>query len=182
MYKRCKCSCQPNCSRFDDKQLAVFEERLKLISVKARLQILLLLSDEPHCVCDIMSHTGQSQSLISHHLADLAEACLVESKKDGRYVEYFLTSKGREVLKAVNMCCEVNPMRGGENNMTEEKHECGCDNSKENSVAEKDCDCGGNCKQETTETKALSKDMLLTNKAKLEAELAEVNAALTNAE
>ena len=109
MYTRCHCFQKPQEYQYTDKQLSSFEERLKLLAVKARIQIIFLLAQKPHCVCDIASHTGFSSSLVSHHLADLMAACLVESKKDGKYVEYFLNNNGHELLKAVeqvNMCCE----------------------------------------------------------------------------
>ncbi|MCL5008962.1 MAG: metalloregulator ArsR/SmtB family transcription factor, partial [Patescibacteria group bacterium] len=67
---------------------------LKLVSAPSRLNILLLLKQSPHCVCDIEAHTQLSQTLISHHLADLVKADLVVSKKDGKFIEYSLTQKG----------------------------------------------------------------------------------------
>jgi len=44
-----------------------------------------------------MKHVTLSQSLISHHLRDLKEAGVVEDKKQGLYVYYSLTKKGKEI-------------------------------------------------------------------------------------
>lgn len=180
MYAKCKCSRQPQEYQYSDVQLTSFEERLKLIAVKARIQIMLLLSENPHCVCDISSHTGFSQSLVSHHLADLMKACLVGSKKDGKFVEYFLNDNGRELLKAVehvSMCCEVDVTEGGENTMKQDEHGCDCEDMK------KKC-CGGDEKGCCGETKLeeMSKEDLFAKKSKLEESLKEVNEVLTKAE
>jgi ArsR family transcriptional regulator len=58
----------------------------------------MLLRQSPHCVCDIESHTKLSQTLISHHLADLLKAGLIERKKDGKFIEYSLNPKGKKVV------------------------------------------------------------------------------------
>jgi DNA-binding transcriptional ArsR family regulator len=140
--------------------------------------MMLLLEDSPHCVCDIEAHTGYSQSLVSHHLADLMKACLVGSKKDGKYVEYFLTDNGRELLKAVehvSLCCEVNRRKGGETTMMKGKHGCDCDEEK------KECD-GGDCCKEESKTEEMSKDDLLAKKSELEESLKGINEALTKTE
>lgn len=178
IYTKCQCSSKPQEYKFSDIELTTFEERLKLIAVKARIQILLLLVDNPHCVCDLTAHTGYSQSLVSHHLADLMKACLVGSKKDGKYVEYFLNANGRELLKAVehvNLCCEVDIREGGETTMMKGKHGCNCDEEK------KECD-GGDCCKEEAKTENMSKDELLAKKTELEESLKNVNEALTKTE
>ena len=59
------------------------------------------LKDRSHCVCDLVVHTDQSQSLISHHLADLANAGFVKSKRKGKYLDYCLTDKGKKFLDAI---------------------------------------------------------------------------------
>lgn len=178
MYAKCQCSKKPQEYKFSDKELTSFEERLKLIAVKARIQIMLVLADSPHCVCDITAHTCFSQSLVSHHLADLMKACLVGSKKDGKYVEYFLNYNGQELLKAVehvSLCCEVNIKKGGDNTMMKGKQGCNCDEEK------RECD-GGNCCKEETKTEEFLKDELLAKKSELEENLKEVNEALTKSE
>lgn len=59
-----------------------------------------------------MSHTNMSQSLASHHLADLAAAGLIGNKREGKYVDYFLTKKGKNFLKALFIM--LGKMEGGD--------------------------------------------------------------------
>ena len=99
IYKRCSCRVNPGKYDFTDKQVSALEEKLKLLGVKARLELLLMLKEGPHCVCDLITHTKLSQSLISHHLSDLAKAGFIESKKEGKFVEYQLTESGQTLLE-----------------------------------------------------------------------------------
>lgn len=70
---------------------------LKLIGDKSRLQILCMLRQNEHCVCELMEHILLSQSLISHHLRDLKDVGLVASEKRGLRVYYRLTKKGEDL-------------------------------------------------------------------------------------
>ena len=70
---------------------------LKLVSDNSRLQILCILQKEEHCVCELMEETNLSQSLISHHLADLRKAQIIVDEKRGQRVYYSLTKKGKEI-------------------------------------------------------------------------------------
>jgi len=98
IYQRCNCKkCTIN-EDFPNSRVLPVAGLLKLVSVPSRLNILLLLKQSPHCVCDIETHTKLSQTLISHHLADLMKAGLVESKKDGKFIEYSLTAKGKKIV------------------------------------------------------------------------------------
>ena len=98
IYKRCNCKECKITKGFPDSRVEPVAGLLKLVSVPSRLNILLLLKQSPHCVCDIITHTKLSQTLISHHLSDLMEAGLVENKKDGKFIEYRLTEKGGDVV------------------------------------------------------------------------------------
>lgn len=100
--KRCDCSTEDNKYNFQKVDLQRLSEILTLLSVKARLDLLFLLNDKPHCVCDLEGHTNMSQSLISHHLSDLSKAGFVISKKEGKYTDYFLTSRGEELVRTLN--------------------------------------------------------------------------------
>lgn len=74
---------------------------LKLISENSRLQILCILKNGEHCVCELMEGTKLSQSLISHHLKDLKDAGLVVDRKDSKWVYYSLTSRGIEITNLI---------------------------------------------------------------------------------
>jgi ArsR family transcriptional regulator len=110
--KRCNCSTKDNkCvpSKTDLKELS---DNLTLLSVKSRLDLLFLLKDKSHCVCDLTEHTDMSQSLISHHLSDLTTAGFVDSKREGKYIDYFLTPKGEELVETLMFM--TNEIKGGE--------------------------------------------------------------------
>jgi DNA-binding transcriptional ArsR family regulator len=76
---------------------------LKIISEPTRLRILCILNnDEEHCVCEFSEHIQEaSQSLLSHHLADLRDAGLVTSEKRGLKVYYRLTERGSSAAETV---------------------------------------------------------------------------------
>ena len=105
IYKRCCCSSKKS-SCCSSKELNKLSSDLSVISVKTRLEILYLLKYKPHCVCDIEAHTGMSQSLISHHLADLENSHLIKSKREGKFVDYFLTTKGAKTVRALDSLLE----------------------------------------------------------------------------
>lgn len=77
-----------------------------MVSVKSRLELLFLLHNKPHCVCDLIEHTGMSQSLISHHLSDLETKRYISSKRNGKFIDYQLTLKGIKTLKAMELIIE----------------------------------------------------------------------------
>jgi len=92
--------------------LKKLSDNLTLLAVKSRLDILFLLKDKRHCVCDLMTHTNMSQSLISHHLSDLISAGFVDNKREGKYVDHYLTQKGNNLVKTLTAM--MNEIKGGE--------------------------------------------------------------------
>lgn len=101
--KRCNCFSKLGICCGNGKNSEKLSKDLGLLSVKSRLDILFLLKDKPHCVCDLAAHTGMSQSLISHHLADLIKSQLIGSSREGKFVEYFLAKKGIKVIQALDL-------------------------------------------------------------------------------
>jgi len=65
----------------------------KALSDETRLRILKMLEQRPLCVCEIQYVLKGSQPNVSHHLKTLSDAGLVESKKDGLWVDYRLPDK-----------------------------------------------------------------------------------------
>jgi len=65
----------------------------KALSDETRLRILKMLEARPLCVCEIQHVLKGSQPNVSHHLKTLSEAGLVESKKDGLWIDYRLPDK-----------------------------------------------------------------------------------------
>jgi len=71
-----------------EKYLLIF----KALSDKTRLRIINLLthSDQKLCVCELVDALDEPQYNISKHLKELKYAGLIEEKKMGRWVYYFL--------------------------------------------------------------------------------------------
>jgi len=88
--------CNQNTAEF--KKIVSLLSLLKLIAEENRLKLLCILQGGKHCVCEIINHLNLSQSLISHHLADLKNNGLIIDQKRGRYVYYSLTKKGKKFL------------------------------------------------------------------------------------
>lgn len=62
----------------------------KALSDPNRIKILKLLEIKPMCVCELQEALGVSQPAVSKHLKVLEDANLVDFKKDGMWVNYFL--------------------------------------------------------------------------------------------
>ncbi|MBE0447447.1 MAG: helix-turn-helix transcriptional regulator [Actinobacteria bacterium] len=73
-------------------KLIALSEYLKIISDANRLQILCLLKNGEHCVCNIHGALGLPQNLTSHHLKALRDAGLVTWRRDGKWVHYSLNT------------------------------------------------------------------------------------------
>jgi ArsR family transcriptional regulator len=67
-------------------------EVLKALADPTRLQMVAILRDakDSVCICDLTATFDLSQPTISHHMARLRSAGLVESDKDGKWCYYRL--------------------------------------------------------------------------------------------
>ena len=68
-----------------------FIKVMKALSDPNRVKIVKMLQHKFMCVCEIQEALGISQSSVSKHLRILEEAGLVDFKKDGLWVNYYLT-------------------------------------------------------------------------------------------
>jgi ArsR family transcriptional regulator len=70
-------------------------ELMKALADPTRLTMVasLVKTDAPICICDFTAGLELSQPTISHHMAKLKEAGLVESEKRGIWVYYRLRDK-----------------------------------------------------------------------------------------
>lgn len=66
---------------------------LKVISEENRLKILCILKKQEKCVCEIWQFLDLPQNLISHHLKVLKNYGLIDSRKEGTKVFYFLNQR-----------------------------------------------------------------------------------------
>ena len=68
-----------------------FIEVIKALSDPNRVRILKMLQHRSMCVCELQAGLGISQPTVSKHLKMLERAGLVDFKKDGLWVDYFLS-------------------------------------------------------------------------------------------
>lgn len=73
----------------------------KTLADPTRLLILQALAHGELCGCDLGWIVGQSDKVISHHLARLRRDGLITSRRDGRIVFAALTEIGRSQLSAL---------------------------------------------------------------------------------
>ena len=85
------------CCTQEDNHINNLVSLLKILADKSRLRILCLLQNGSHCVCELEENLQLSQSLISHHLADLKKMNLIKHEKKGQFTHYQLTKKGERV-------------------------------------------------------------------------------------
>jgi len=67
-----------------------------------RLVRVLVEADEELAVCELDAVMGVSQSAVSHALADLASAGLVEGRDEGRWRYYRPTERAEQLLDALD--------------------------------------------------------------------------------
>jgi DNA-binding transcriptional ArsR family regulator len=72
---------------------------LRALAEPKRQAILRLVRDKPHSVNEIGEHFDISQQAVSQHLQVLAEAGLVEVRREGRRRLYVVNPRGLETLE-----------------------------------------------------------------------------------
>ncbi|WP_303870047.1 helix-turn-helix transcriptional regulator [Acetobacterium wieringae] len=73
----------------------------KALGHPIRLQIVKSLLDESRCVCELLPAFDYSQANLSQHLKILREAGILESKKIGVEMHYWVKLKGIKKLIAI---------------------------------------------------------------------------------
>ena len=71
--------------------MKTFLKVMKALSDPNRVKIIKLLQQKQMCVCELRGALGIAQSTVSKHLKILEEAGLVDYRKDGLWVNYYLT-------------------------------------------------------------------------------------------
>jgi len=79
-----------------------FNRVMKALSDPSRVKILKILEHRSMCVCELQTAIGAAQSTTSKHLKILEDAGLVESHKDGLWVNYTLAD-GRQSPYAASL-------------------------------------------------------------------------------
>jgi ArsR family transcriptional regulator, arsenate/arsenite/antimonite-responsive transcriptional repressor len=72
----------------------------RALSEEMRLRILMLLTNGELCVCDIMAVLEEPQSKVSRHLAYLKHSGLIQGKRVGTWMHYFVRDALDELTTA----------------------------------------------------------------------------------
>lgn len=86
----------------DEGEAAQLAGAFKLLSDPVRLRLLSLIANAPEgeaCACDLTDPIGRSQPTVSHHLAALTDAGLLEREKRGRWAYYRVDRDRLRVLR-----------------------------------------------------------------------------------
>jgi len=87
-----------NVSKANFKELNISINKLKAMSDQNRIRILYLLSCEKICVCDIAKSLNLAQNLVSFHLNVLFESGLLDKKREGNCLFYFIKKEYKKSL------------------------------------------------------------------------------------
>lgn len=78
-----------------------YEEESKIFKAFCdpnRLKILNILKSGEHCACKLLDILEVSQSTLSHHMKILADAHIVNVRKDGKWSHYSLSDEGIQLI------------------------------------------------------------------------------------
>ncbi len=75
-------------NNFESTKIELFADALKALADPARLRILLALSGQKRCVCEIQNEIPMAANLLSHHLKVLRQNNLISGEKRGRWIDY----------------------------------------------------------------------------------------------
>ncbi len=70
-----------------------------------RLGMIKFISEKERSVGEIVNETKLSQPLVSHHLRVLKENGVLETKRNGPFIYYFIRDK--KILDAINLVLEI---------------------------------------------------------------------------
>lgn len=77
------------------------EAMFKALGDENRIKILELLKKGERCGCGLLEEMKITQSTLSHHMRTLCDTSLVQIRKDGKRVYYFLSDEGLTQAKEV---------------------------------------------------------------------------------
>ena len=82
--------------------MKAFIKVAKALSDTNRVKIVKMLQHKTMCVCELTNALGLAQPTVSKHLKVLEDAGLIHSRKDERWVNYYL-SDGKDSPYAANL-------------------------------------------------------------------------------
>jgi ArsR family transcriptional regulator len=81
------------------KEMKGTTEILKALGDENRFRIFMLLSSRNMCACEMLELLDIAGSTLSAHLKILRTAGLIEQKRDGRWIEYYIDTEDLRVVK-----------------------------------------------------------------------------------
>lgn len=102
--------CKPLASStLGDDEAEATAQLFKALADPARVKIVnqLAQSDEPVCACEFIPALGLSQATVSHHLAKLTRAGLLEREQRGKWAYFSLNSETAARLAGIVQFKEV---------------------------------------------------------------------------
>jgi DNA-binding transcriptional ArsR family regulator len=85
----------------DQDQIAGLERLFLALADKTRLRLLSLMANGEVSVGYLSAALGESQPKTSRHLAYLRNAGLVDTRRDGKWIYYYLRSDGSDTARGV---------------------------------------------------------------------------------
>jgi DNA-binding transcriptional ArsR family regulator len=74
--------------------MEVLADRFRLLAEPTRLRLLWLLADNERCVNDLAQELGCTQANVSKHLSMLADAGILQRRKDGQHCYHMVSDPG----------------------------------------------------------------------------------------
>ncbi len=77
--------------------------RMKALGDLNRFRIVMMLLERPLCVCEMLEVLDIAGGTLSSHLKVLRSADIIDQRKDGRWIEYFVRDeKVRDLLAVID--------------------------------------------------------------------------------
>ena len=76
-------------------------ELFHALSDTVRLEVIELLLNGEHCVCDLMDHLDMAQSKLSWHLKTLSDVGIITGRREGRWNYYSLNPEALGETRAI---------------------------------------------------------------------------------
>ena len=77
----------------DENEIYDLAELFKVFGDSTRMRILFALFEADICVCDLAETLGMTQSAVSHQLRLLKQARLVNGRREGKQIIYYLADE-----------------------------------------------------------------------------------------
>ncbi|MGN0179433.1 MAG: ArsR/SmtB family transcription factor [Monoglobaceae bacterium] len=83
-------------------------EIFKAFCDENRIRILEILQTGEKCGCKLLEELNVTQPTLSHHMKILCDSGIVDSRKEGKWTHYKISSKGRnDIIKLLEEITEI---------------------------------------------------------------------------